>query len=240
MMWRVVVGLLLAAAIPAVASAAPATVGRFSDILFWAGSGTNQAALVLEFGGANGDSAAPTSIAWGYRWNGEAFVDDMVFALTGSITGAGVPSVIPGSDPRLGIDALDYGPGLGIGVVGFTYDQVGLPSADWTQTQREMVTAEDYSVYPALFLHTPDVLDAEAWPLTAFTASELGISSETLNANHWYAFAPTSGEPYPPDPRLIGQPVAAVPEPSGIALLTCGGAVAAAIGWRRSRRPRNA
>ena len=239
MMRRMTVGLFLAAALPAVASAAPTTVGGFSDILFWAGSGTNQAAFVLEFGGANGDLDVPKSIAWGYRWNGGAFVADMVFALTGSITGAGMPSVIPGSDPRLGIDGLDYGPGLGIGVVGFQYDQVGLPSAEWTQTLRGMVAAEDYSVYPALFLHAPGAPDPEAWPITAFTASELGISSETLNANHWYAFAPTSGEPYPPDPRLIAQPVAAVPEPPGIALLACGGVVAGAIGWRR-RRSRNA
>lgn len=226
-------GLLVSLAAPLGALATP--VDRVSDIRFWTGSGTNQAALVLEFGGANGDSDTPTSIAWGYRWNGDAFVADMVFALTGSITGSGVPSVISGSDPRLGIDALDYGPGLGIGVVGFTYDQLGLPAPGWTQTLRQMVATEDYSVYPALFLHAPGEPDAEAWPVTAFTASELGISSESLKANHWYAFASTSDDPYPPDPRVIAQPVAAVPEPSGEALLTCGVFGAAVMAWRRRR-----
>jgi len=226
--------LVVAAAIQPAASAT--AVDRFGDILFWAGSGTNQAAFILEFGGANGDADTPTSIAWGYRWNGNAFVSEMVFALTGSITGSGVPSVLPGSDPRLTIDALDYGPGLGIGVVSFTYDQVGLPSAGWTQTLREMLTAEDYSVYPALFVHAPHAPDAEAWPGTAFIASGVGISSESLDANHWYAFASTSGDPYPPDPRLIAKPVAAVPEPSGVALLACGVAIAAVTAWRRRRR----
>lgn len=229
-----VAGLVLVAAMQATVSAG--MVGNFSDILFWAGSGTNQAAFVLEFGGANGDADSPTSIAWGYRWNGAAVAADMVFALTGSITGAGVPGVVPGSDPRLGIDALDYGPGLGIGVVGFTYDQVGLPSVGWTQTLREMVTAEDYSVYPALFLHAPGDPDVEAWPVTAFTPSAVGISSEPLDTNYWYAFAPTSGDPYPPDPRLIARPVAAVPEPADYALLTCGVAGAAVMACRRRRR----
>ena len=229
-----VAGLVFAAAMPAAVSAG--MVGNFGDILFWAGSGTNRAAFVLEFGGANGDADSPTSIAWGYRWNGAAVAADMVFALTGAITGAGVPAVVVGSDPRLGIDALDYGPGLGIGVVGFTYDQVGLPSAGWAQTLRTMVAAEDYSVYPALFLHAPNVTDVEAWPGTAFTASELGISSEPLDTDHWYAFAPTSGDPYPPIPRLIAQPVAAVPEPAGCALVACGVAGAALMASRRRRR----
>lgn len=232
---RALLVVLLTAIVPGVVSAAP--VNGFGDILFWAGSGTNQAALVLEFGGANGDSATPTSIVWGYRWNGSAVVADMVFALTGSITGSGVPSVISGSDLRLAIDALDYGPGLGIGVVSLAYNQVGLPSAGWTQTVREMVTAEDYSVYPALFIRSPGEPDAEAWPGTTFAASAVGISSEALIMNHWYAFAPTAGDPYPPLPRLIAQPVAAVPEPSAVALLTCG-VIGAAATLRRRQRSR--
>jgi hypothetical protein len=211
-------------------------IDTFGDILFWAGSGTNQAAFVLEFGNANGDGDTPTAIAWGYSWSGTEKVADMVFALTGSITGSGVPSIASGSDPRLAIDATNFGGALGMAVNSFAYDQIGLSVADgWTQVVREMLTAEDYSVYPALFFHVPTVANSQAWPTVAFTASELGISSEPLVANGWYAFAPTSGDPYPPVPRLFAQPVAAVPEPAGFVLAACGVAGAAAITFRRRR-----
>jgi hypothetical protein len=214
---------------------APVTVNHFSDILFWTGSGTNQAAFVLEFGGANGDTDTPASIAWGYRWDGEAFVADMVFALTGSITGDDLPGVAVGADPRLGIDASNFGGGLGIGVNAFTYDQIGLPATGWTQAVREMRTAQDYSVYPALFMHAPSGPDGLAWPVTAFSASSLGISSESLVADNWYAFAGTSGDPYPPEPRSITQPVSAVPEPSAIAAGVCGLVAGVILRWRRGR-----
>lgn len=238
MLRTVMVSALVTAALTAGAAAAPTTVTGFGDISFWTGSGSKRAALVLEFGGANGDSAVPTAIAWGYRWDGDAFVAEMVLALTGSISGSGLPGVLPGSDPRLGIDALDYGPGLGIGVVGLTYDQAGLPAPGWTQTLRAMVAAEDWSVYPALFLHAPVSPGAQTWPGTAFAASALGISSEPLEADHWYAFAPTTDVPYPPDPRLVSQPAAAVPEASGIMLVACAGAIAAGCLWRRRARRR--
>ena len=216
-------------------TAAMVEIDTFDDILFWAGSGTNQAAFVLEFGGLNGDADSPTTIAWGYRWNGAGKVADMVFALTGSIAGSGVPSVASGSDPRLAIDASNFGGGLGIGVNNFAYDQVGLPAADgWTQVVREMLSAEDYSVYPALFLHVPSDPSSQAWPGVAFLASGLGISSESLTGNGWYAFANTSGDPYPPEPRVFSQPVAAVPEPGAAVLLACG--VLAGLAVRQARR----
>ena len=217
-------------------TAAMVDIDTFGDILFWAGSGTNQAAFVLEFGGSNGDSDSPTTIAWGYRWDGEEKVADMVFALTGSITGSGVPSVVSGSDPRLAIAATNFGGGLGIGVDSFAYDQVGLPVADgWTQVMREMLTAEDYSVYPALFLYVPTDPSAQAWPGVAFSASGRGISSESLTDNGWYAFANTAGDPYPPLPRVFSQPVAAVPEPGAAVLLACGMVAGLAARWTRRR-----
>lgn len=216
-------------------TAAMVDIDTFDDILFWAGSGANQAAFVLEFGGINGDTDSPPTIAWGYRWNGAGTVADMVFALTGSIEGSGVPGVASGSDPRLAIDATNFGGELGIGVNSFAYDQLGLQAADgWTQAVREMLTAEDYSVYPALFLHVPSDPGSQAWPGVAFLASGLGISSESLTGNGWYAFANTSVDPYPPEPRVFSQPVAAVPEPGTAALLACG--VVAGLAMRRARR----
>ena len=45
-------------------TAAAETPFRFKDIRMWLGSGTNEVALVVDWGGA--------AKAWGYRWNGEA------------------------------------------------------------------------------------------------------------------------------------------------------------------------
>ncbi len=40
----------------------------FSDIQFWVGSGSNEAAVVIDFN----DGQAPKSYVWGFRWNGSA------------------------------------------------------------------------------------------------------------------------------------------------------------------------
>jgi len=42
----------------------------FADILFWVGEGTNEAILAVNW--------ADTALAWGYRWNGDATVSDMM------------------------------------------------------------------------------------------------------------------------------------------------------------------
>ena len=44
-----------------------------SDILYWVGTGSNQAILAVNW--------ADTALAWGYRWNGTATVADMMDAI---------------------------------------------------------------------------------------------------------------------------------------------------------------
>jgi hypothetical protein len=75
------------------------TVNTFPDIILWSGSGANEAGFVLQFGG----SQAPTSIAWGYRWDGSATVEDMMFAIAGSTTISGGGPVPPGRENKLHI-----------------------------------------------------------------------------------------------------------------------------------------
>ncbi|MFM7374673.1 MAG: hypothetical protein ACKO39_05930 [Chthoniobacterales bacterium] len=58
--------LALLAAAPCTAWSSLITVNSFTNIQFWTGSGTNRAALVLDFGSPE----TPFSIAWGYHWNG--------------------------------------------------------------------------------------------------------------------------------------------------------------------------
>lgn len=44
------------------------------DIKFWVGTGTNKAALVIEWH----DGKSPDALVWGYRWNGDAYGIDMI------------------------------------------------------------------------------------------------------------------------------------------------------------------
>lgn len=49
----------------------------FSDIQLWAGSGSKQAGVVIDFQ----DGTTPRSFAWGYRWNGVANGEDLLRAV---------------------------------------------------------------------------------------------------------------------------------------------------------------
>ncbi|WP_379995297.1 hypothetical protein [Dysgonomonas termitidis] len=44
------------------------------DVKFWVGTGTNKAALVIEWH----DGKTPDALVWGYKWNGDAYGIDML------------------------------------------------------------------------------------------------------------------------------------------------------------------
>ena len=50
----------------------------FDDIEFWVGSGANRAALVIDW---VEDNPNPSSLAWGYRWDGAKTGRDMLLAI---------------------------------------------------------------------------------------------------------------------------------------------------------------
>ena len=60
----------------------------FSDILFWVGTGSNEAVMAVNW--------ADTALAWGYRWNGTATVADMM-------------ADIADADPRFSYELGSYG-----------------------------------------------------------------------------------------------------------------------------------
>lgn len=221
---------LFMALMAAPARAALVTVDDFSDILFWTGSGTNEAALVLQFPTAvESGTATPTSIAWGYRWNEPATFADMMFSLAGGITGGPLPAA--GADQRLAVDVSYFGEEWGYFVNTISYDQIGLPAADWSQAVREMGPYDiDTGEYPAQYQ-----LDAGsgAWTGTPFSLSNTGMSTTPLVDGGWYGFIQADGNAAT---LAFTQPVSAVPEPSGVALLACGGAIVGAMAWRRRRQ----
>ena len=75
----------------------------FSNIEYWAGSGTNRAAIVIDWH----DGTRPHALAWGYRWNGEATGLDLWQAvtnadpgLTGDITNTPIGPMLTGIEYR--------------------------------------------------------------------------------------------------------------------------------------------
>lgn len=50
---------------------------NFSDIQYWVGTGTNEAAFVVQWN----DSKNPDALVWGFRWNGTATGEDMLKAI---------------------------------------------------------------------------------------------------------------------------------------------------------------
>ncbi|MFM8457592.1 MAG: hypothetical protein ACKOB0_01405 [Chthoniobacterales bacterium] len=165
--------LALLAAAPCTAWSSLITVNSFTNIQFWTGSGTNRAALVLDFGSPE----TPSSIAWGYRWNGATnTAATMLFSLAGTITGASAPAPLLGSDPRLSVD-VSFFPGYGGYFVNtITYNQVGLPSP-WTQTSRQI--KDDYffdGTYPTFYT----LNGTGTWTGAGFALANVGMSDTPL------------------------------------------------------------
>lgn len=200
-----------------------ATVNDFSDILFWTGSGTNESALVLQFGAGE----TPTSIAWGYRWDDpNTTAANMVFALAGA-------------DARLAIDADYFSEWDAYFIRSFSYDQVGLPSP-WSQATRSMANDFDNDLGIAFYTSVADPPNASGtWPTASgFSISAVGIAGAPLADGGWYGFLIQEYDANFAFPATVTltQPVAAVPEPSSIALVGCGGSVFGAMAWRRRRQ----
>lgn len=188
-------------------------IQNFGDILFWAGSGTNAAALVLQFPTTTtSGSAAPAAIAWGYRWNGSATMEQMVFSLAGTIVDG--PGPAAGSDSRLAMNVTDWGTQQASDyfVDSITYAQNGLP-AGWSPVTRDM-PGWDGTNWVVLYT----LAGNGSWTGDPFVVSDVGMSSIALGAGDWYGFVQAAG----PATFSFAQPVAAVPEPTSWAAAVCG------------------
>src|ERR1044072_4029207 len=80
----------------------------FNDITTWAGTGSNRAALVIDWN----DGKNPESLVWGYRWNGAADGQAMWDAISAldtrlvRVNGGGGPSTMFGLGYDLGNDGF--------------------------------------------------------------------------------------------------------------------------------------
>lgn len=88
---------------------APAALAfSFDDIEFWVGSGSNRAALVIDWN----DGPSPQSLAWGYRFDGAA-------------TGQAMFESVAAADPRLFLTTATASFGTYITAIGYDRDGNG-------------------------------------------------------------------------------------------------------------------
>jgi hypothetical protein len=203
-----------------------ALITGFNDIDYWVGSGTNQAALVIDWN----DGISPVSLAWGFQWDGIATGEDMIQAIAGTTLG---DVSATGADSRLTIYITAFGFGNAIDRIayngdGFTHDSAGFLSGGYWEYYNMGGTFDtppdgDPNVFAGSD-SLPGTGGAPDWisSWTGFSARELGDGS-------WdgWSFAPDFVS------QGVEVPVAAVPEPGTLIL-----SVFAAGFLASRRRPR--
>jgi len=197
----------------------------FDDLVFWVGSGSNEAGFVIDWG----DGRDP--LAWGYRWDGAATGEDMLLAIVSA-------------DDRLFTKVSPPG-GFGVALLGLGYDRDG----DGFGIDDDTMFGDGgiFEVPPpqdGAMASDMDDSYAEGWS-TAFWSYWVSDGSPYGGGGEW-DFAPTGisgrsltdgawdGFSFAPDfissaPNL---PVAAVPSGGGVALAVVGSVMAG----RRRRR----
>lgn len=166
---------------------------NFSDIQAWAGTGQNQAALVIDWK----SGSAPQSQVWGYRWDGAA-------------TGADMLAAILQSDRRL---YREWVPGFvnqAVFGVGLDRNENGFDKNDPTDSYQEGWFSNGFWAYYV------DVAPSTTLPSWTFASS--GFDGRTLMNGSWdgLSWAQNYNATAPAVPTPISAPV---PEPGVWALL---------------------
>jgi len=174
------------------AEAANATALDLSQIDLWVGEGTHAAGLAIDWDGDDRQADATLALAWGYRWDGTATVDD---ALRGVLA----------ADPRL-FAKLGTSDPRGTAVYGLGYDASGdgrFALDDQTLFDADGIAASGPSDGAAAV--DPDDVYREGWLIAGFwhvgfapandtwRSASGGISSLVLDHGAWagLTFTPT-------------------------------------------------
>jgi hypothetical protein len=215
------------------APAARAAVS-FNDVQFWAGTGSNRAALVVDFN----DTKGPESVVWGFRWNGTATGEDLFRSIVEA-------------DPRLYAKRKTFSFGTATLGIGYDTNGNGFAISDGTsfdpvtgiaagnENQADGATPTDPADHyrEGWFSGFFSYYTAGASPYGGtgtWAESPVGAGDRTLTDGSWdgLSFAPGYQGSLPDEPTAA---TAAVPEPA-TGLLAFVGAVSIAAG--RSRRVR--
>lgn len=219
---------LLALAVLCPGSKAFAVITGLSDITSWYGTGSNEAAFVVQWNDGN----SPVSLAWGFRWDDAATVTvaQMMQAIAGQITIGTTTTPNASGDSRLSWTGTDYGPGSGVFIDSISYNQNGLPGYDQV-VRNQSGYNPDTEEFWGFYIGT-----AGSSFSSTFTASDYGISTVTLTNQGWYGFSYAQYPANVPATTEIAAPTAAVPEPSTLLLALGGAVILIAIRRRHARQ----
>lgn len=185
---------LLAVALSGLQAQTP--VGSFDDIQHWTGSGTNRAALVLQWN----DAFSPSSLVWGYRWDGQATGLDMLRAIAGStriedlagdLVGSG-----SGSDNRLALGLVQYSFGLSVLSLDYApFQSAQRTQSDWNSGYWEYFISGgnfEYTNWGETLPSLYDVAGSPLYPAGLWLSSPIGAGDRSLVDGAWdaYSFAP--------------------------------------------------
>ncbi|BBO86538.1 hypothetical protein DSCO28_71040 [Desulfosarcina ovata subsp. sediminis] len=226
---------LLTAGLIGSAAAAPYTDFDFDDITYWVGEGENQAGFVVDWR----DDKEPVSLAWGYRWDGEATGADMIAALFGSGVADGGPYVgnLDGDDPRLYVRLVWWEGYNGYTVSGIGYDLdndgFGYVEGENPGEDGEPEDPDDHYVdgwYTGYWSYWVSDDDSD-WSYSGW-----GISARELSDGSWdgWSFSGTAGYGDGSAPITPVAAQAAVPLPGALWLL--GSGLLGLAGIHRRRR----
>lgn len=188
-------------------------VNSFDDIQFWVGTGSKRAALVLQWN----DGLNPVSLAWGYRWDGEATGIDMLKAIAGSTQiqdpAGGDLGAYSGADSRLTLKLIQYSFGQSLLSVDF------LPVSGAQRTRSDWFSGYwEYLIRGGSFEYTnwgdtePSLYDAPGSPLYAqgvWFSSPIGAGDRNLIDGAWdaYSFAASFASSPVAQPDAVPLPV---------------------------------
>ncbi|MCW5939340.1 MAG: hypothetical protein KF884_02580 [Fimbriimonadaceae bacterium] len=186
----------------ALVSTSNAEAFGFNDITFWAGTGSNRAALVVDWK----DQKSPPALAWGFRFDGTATGEDMLRAIVTS-------------DPLVFAKIASFSFGTALVGLGYDTNRNGLPLSDGTswpvdgwlvgQPSDGATAIEDQDRY------------GEGWntgywsywvssgsTLGSWTAAQTGLSGRILADQSWdgLSFAPGFVGFVPDDPVAAPEP----------------------------------
>jgi len=210
-------------------------VQSFEDIKLWTGSGTNRAALILQWN----DGGTPTSLAWGYRWSGQATGLQMLLTIAGTTVvrepqGGDVIQTLSGADPRLSLFIERYGFGDSVYSLVLRANHGERSAADWAAGYWQYYLHGGSFGYFTYNWETQsyegplsyDVDGSLSYSSVSWFESELGASDRVLVDGSWdaWSFAPDFAGQSPQQPNA-----ATLPLPEITLHLSAGGPVVSFI-----------